>query len=102
MCEEMRGCMNRRETVRVLAAGVGFWLTPAEVRRAAEFAAKARPAGGGYGPKFFTPHEWEAVRGLVDLVIPRDGRSRSATHAVVPEWKGCPDEQLKNLGVKYP
>ena len=23
-------------------------------------------------------------------------------NVVVPEWKGCPDEQLKKLGVKYP
>src|SRR3989441_3020560 len=82
----MRGCMTRRETVRVLAAGVGFWLTRAEVRRVAEFAAKARSAGRGYEPKFFTPHEWETVRVLVDLVIPRDGRSGSATDAGVPEF----------------
>ena len=82
----MRGCMNRRETVKVLAAGVGFWLTPLEVRRAAEFAAKARSAGSGYEPKFFTPPEWETVRVLVDLVIPRDGRSGSATDAGVPEF----------------
>ena len=78
--------MNRRETVKVLAAGVGFWLTPLEVRRAAEFAATARSAGRGYEPKFFTPHEWETVRVLVDLVIPRDGRSGSATDAGVPEF----------------
>ena len=78
--------MNRRETVKVLAAGVGFWLTPLEVRRAAEFAAKARSVGRGYEPKFFTPHEWETVRVLVDLVIPRDGRSGSATDAGVPEF----------------
>ena len=78
--------MNRRETVKALAAGVGFWLTPLEVRRAAEFAAKARSVGRGYEPKFFTPHEWETVRVLVDLVIPRDGRSGSATDAGVPEF----------------
>ena len=78
--------MNRRETVKALAAGVGFWLTPVEVRRAAEFAAKARSGGRGYEPKFFTPHEWETTRVLVDLVIPRDGRSGSATDAGVPEF----------------
>src|SRR5213593_368537 len=82
----MRGCMNRRETVKVLAAGVGFWLTPLEVRRAAEFTAKARLAGRGYEPTFFTPHEWETVRVLVDLIIPRDERSGSATDAGVPEF----------------
>jgi len=78
--------MNRRETVKALAAGVGFWLTPVEVRRAAEFAARARSGGRGYEPKFFTPHEWETTRLLVDLVIPRDGRSGSATDAGVPEF----------------
>src|SRR2546428_11016244 len=84
----MRGCMNRRETVRVLAAGVGFWLTPAEVRRAAEFAAKARSAGGGYEPKFFTPHEWGTGGVLVDLVLPRHGRSRRATGPGLPRVLG--------------
>ena len=78
--------MNRRETVKVLAAGVGFWVTPLQVQRAAAFVAKARSAGRGYEPKFFTPHEWETVRVLVDLVIPRDGRSGSATDAGVPEF----------------
>jgi gluconate 2-dehydrogenase subunit 3-like protein len=78
--------MDRRETIKVLAAGLGFWLTPAEVRHAAEFVAKARSAGTPYEPKFFTPHEWETVRVLVDLVIPRDARSGSATDALVPEF----------------
>src|SRR5437899_3044241 len=82
----MRRRMNRRETVKARAAGVGFWLTPVEVRRAAEFAARARSGGRGYEPKFFTPHEWETTRLLVDLVIPRDGRSGSATDAGVPEF----------------
>ena len=78
--------MNRRETVKVLAAGVGFWVTPLQVQRAAAFVAKARSAGRGYEPKFFTPHEWQTVRVLVDLAIPRDGRSGSATDAGVPEF----------------
>jgi hypothetical protein len=37
-------------------------------------------------PIFFTPHEWETVRILVDLIIPRDDRSGSATDAGVPEF----------------
>ena len=94
--------MNRRETVKVLAAGVGFWLTPLEVRRAAEFAATARSAGSGYEPKFFTPHEWETVRVLVDLVIPRDGRSGSATDAGVPEFMDfvLGDEPSRRTGMR--
>ncbi|HEU4564387.1 MAG TPA: gluconate 2-dehydrogenase subunit 3 family protein [Gemmatimonadaceae bacterium] len=37
-------------------------------------------------PAFFTPHEWETVRALADMVIPRDERSGSATDAGVPEF----------------
>src|SRR2546428_1941222 len=78
--------MTRRETVKVLAAGVGFWLTPLEVRRAAEFAAKARSAGRGYEPKFFTPHESETRRVLGHLVFPRDTPPRNATDGGLPEF----------------
>ena len=58
----------------------------------------ARPAGSDAGaqgdrrprsafkPKFFTPHEWATVRVLVDLIIPKDERSGSATDAAVPEF----------------
>jgi gluconate 2-dehydrogenase gamma chain len=78
--------MNRRDTIKLLAGAAAFSLTPAEVRHAAEFAARARSTGRGYEPKFFTPHEWETVRVLVDVVIPRDARSGSATEAGVPEF----------------
>ncbi len=46
----------------------------------------AAQAGTPYSPTFFTAHEWETVRVLVDLVIPRDDRSGSATEAGVPEF----------------
>lgn len=36
--------------------------------------------------KFFTDGEWETVRALSDIVIPRDERSGSATDAAVPEF----------------
>ena len=39
-----------------------------------------------YTPKFFSRHEWQTVRVLVDYVIPRDARSGSATEAKVPEF----------------
>jgi hypothetical protein len=42
--------------------------------------------GASFQPRFFTPHEYETVRVLVDLVIPRDERSGSATDAGVPEF----------------
>jgi len=36
--------------------------------------------------KFFSDGEWETVRTLADIVIPRDERSGSATDAAVPEF----------------
>ena len=46
----------------------------------------ARKTGAPFKPKFFTSHEYETVRMLVDLIIPRDERSGSATDAGVPEF----------------
>ena len=50
---------------------------------------RARPGGeegGAFKPKFFTAHEYATVGVLVDLIIPRDERSGSATDAGVPEF----------------
>jgi gluconate 2-dehydrogenase gamma chain len=37
-------------------------------------------------PKFFTAHEYATVRVLVDMIIPRDAKSGSATEAGVPQF----------------
>ena len=82
--------IDRREALQIfagiplLAAG----LTPRDVARAA---AQVRIAQSpdrpiAFTPAFFTAHEWESVRVLVDLIIPRDARSGSATDALVPEF----------------
>ena len=61
-------------------------------RGAAGASARAGRAGGRdedrtpFKPKFFTPHEYATVRMLVDIVIPKDERSGSATDAGVPEF----------------
>ena len=61
--------------------------TPAEAGRALSLSREARGrAAAGYAPAFFTEHEWETVRILVDLIIPKDERSGSATDAGVPEF----------------
>jgi gluconate 2-dehydrogenase subunit 3-like protein len=39
-----------------------------------------------YAPKFFSAHEYATVRVLVDIIIPADERSGSATEARVPEF----------------
>src|SRR2546428_9895295 len=80
--------MKRREAVRLLAVAplaAAFSWGPESARDAALLAREAlrqRP----YEPKNFTAHEWETVRVLVDLILPKDERSGSATEAGVPEF----------------
>lgn len=84
--------MDRREAVGLLSALPflgGLPLPPAAAQRGARFVRALRtapPAPQAYEPKFFTAHEWQTVRLLADLVIPRDERSGSATDAGVPEF----------------
>ena len=84
--------IGRRGALKLMGGvpvAVGFALSTAEAQVAHEHAAKAVAAassGFPYKPKFFTPHEWQTVRTLVDLIIPRDERSGSATDAGVPEF----------------
>ena len=81
--------ISRRDAVRLLAAApvaAAFEWTPQAIREAAAKAHGALQRGTPYQPKRFTAHEWETVRLLVDLIIPRDERSGSATEAGVPEF----------------
>jgi gluconate 2-dehydrogenase gamma chain len=84
---------NRRTMLRLLAAApaaAGFAWTEAEAQQAHTHAQAAQTAatrgGVAFKPKFFTAHEWATVRMLVDIIIPRDERSGSATEAGVPEF----------------
>lgn len=92
MKEEDRADMSRREAVGLVAVmplAIALGLTPPGSDRASRVArqtAAVRATGGGLEPAFFTRHEYETVRVLVDLVIPRDERSGSATEAGVPEF----------------
>ncbi|MBI3981748.1 MAG: gluconate 2-dehydrogenase subunit 3 family protein [Gemmatimonadetes bacterium] len=81
--------IDRRRAVGILAAvplAAGFDVSALDLERAARTLADLRRRGQQYQPRFFTPHEWETVRILVDLIIPRDERSGSATDAGVPEF----------------
>lgn len=78
--------MNRRDAIGALSASVAaFRLAPGEIEQAVRAARQAR-AGGTFLPTWFTDHEWTTIRVLVDLIIPRDARSGSATEAGVPEF----------------
>jgi len=84
--------LPRRSALRLIGGAplaVGFGLTAVDARLAhahAEKAVKAAARGTAYKPAFFTPHEWQTVRFLVDQILPRDERSGSATDAGVPEF----------------
>jgi gluconate 2-dehydrogenase gamma chain len=85
--------ISRRAALEILgaapAAAAMMWTT-AEAEQAhaqADHAkAQATTAGARFKPKFFTAHEYATVGVLVDLIIPRDDRSGSATEAGVPEF----------------
>lgn len=69
------------------AAAALVW-TDVEARQAHEHAVAAQAAkpAAPFKPKFFTAHEYATVGVLVDLIIPRDERSGSATDAGVPAF----------------
>ena len=85
--------MNRRSLLKILSAApvaASFALTDVEAQEAHHLAQTARQtarqAGVAYTPKFFTPAEYQTVRILSDLIIPKDERSGGAIDAGVPEF----------------
>lgn len=92
--------IDRREALALLAKAhlsIAFACTGAE-------AALAQSAlSSGYRPTFFSDREYATVRMLVDMLIPRDERSGSATDARVPEFMDFlmsdqPERQLAMRG----
>lgn len=82
--------MERRDMLKLMATlPLGAWsLAADDVGAAAQRAAGVMMADQPevFVPAFFNALEWRTVRVLVDLVIPRDERSGSATDAGVPEF----------------
>ncbi len=85
--------ISRRKALKTLGAvplAAGFTWTPAEAEQAQQKSATARAGATAakkpFKPAFFAPHEWATVRLLVDVIIPKDERSGSATDAGVPEF----------------
>jgi len=84
--------LPRRDVIKFLAAAPlsAFAVTALDLEAAAaetrDTLKRLADAGQAYRPKVFTQPQWQAVRILVDLVIPKDDRSGSATDAMVPEF----------------
>lgn len=84
---------NRRTLLKVISSApvaAAFALTEAEAAQAHHQAQAARQAAKQartvYKPTFFTEHEYDTVKVLVDVILPKDERSGSATEAGVPEF----------------
>ena len=94
---------DRRDFVKFLAAAplAHFAVTALDLEEASirtrETLERLAERGQQYQPKVFTPAEWRTVRILVDLVIPRDARSGSATDAKVPEFMDVFMETRENM-----
>ena len=83
--------MTRRQALQLMALtalAAACERGSPEAERASRAVARnaGQPGFPGAKPQFFTAHEWETVRTLSDIVIPRDARSGSATEAGVPEF----------------
>jgi hypothetical protein len=83
------------------AAAALTW-TGEEAVRAHEARQAAARAGAKFQPKFFTAHEYATVGALVDLIIPKDERSGSATEAGVPEFMDfiCLDQPNRQTAMR--
>ena len=85
--------ISRRRALALIgaapAAAALVW-TPADAAEAHEHAAQAvaeaAKQAAPYARKFFTAHEYATVGVMVDLIIPKDERSGSATDAGVPQF----------------
>ncbi len=81
--------MNRREAIKLVATASAALWTPEEAASARAKATAVRAqseAGASFQPEFFSAHEYDTVCMVVDLIIPADNRSGSATEAGVPEF----------------
>jgi gluconate 2-dehydrogenase gamma chain len=94
---------ERRDFIKFMAAApmAHLAVTALDLEEAAirtrETLEKLAERGQQYQPKVFNAHEWNTVRVLVDLVLPRDARSGSATDAQVPEFMDVFMETRENM-----
>jgi len=92
MSEERRAGRSRREvlkTAATAAAVAALPITPADAERAlahVEVALQQQAQGTVYKPRYFKADEWRQIRVIVDLIIPKDAKSGSATDAGVPQY----------------
>lgn len=89
MSDDSNKGISRRAALKLLGAvpltGALHW-TPDAFSRATQMLQQDDAEAPDTKRKFFSAHEDATIRILVDLIIPRDDRSGSATEARVPEF----------------
>jgi hypothetical protein len=94
---------DRRDFIKFMAAApmAHLAVTALDLEEAAAHTRatleKLAERGQEYQPKVFTADEWRTVRVLVDIVLPKDARSGSATDAKVPEFMDVFMETRENM-----
>lgn len=81
--------VSRRDAIKsfsLVGLAAALDVTLPQLERATHAMAELAQQQPAFTPRFFSRHEWQTVRVLVDYVIPRDSRSGSATDAKVPEF----------------
>lgn len=92
--DDVRRTISRRRALTILGmvpAAAAIGQVPQTQKPVNPPATSANPAttqtvGAQRAPRFFNKHEWATLGMLTDYIIPRDGRSGSATDAKVPEY----------------
>ena len=89
----MSAGISRRDILKTLAltaaGGSVLQVIPAQAAEYAHQAVrkdKAAAASGKYTPKYFTPHQYETLSSLCDMIIPKDAKSGGAIEAGAPEF----------------
>ena len=86
--------LSRRDLLRVIGSsvtlttcGVGV-LTPAFAQHVHQEVSTAKSLAGGldYKPLYFTPHQFQTMRKLAELIMPADEHSPGATEAGAAEY----------------
>jgi len=95
--------LSRRRLLKALsvtAAGSAVRLVPlaaAEKAHRIVHAEKAASAAGSYKPKFFSPRQYQTLRGLCQTIIPPDQESGGAIEAGAPEFIDLLTSENKEL-----
>jgi gluconate 2-dehydrogenase gamma chain len=78
--------ISRRQLLRGLSLSAGLVTLEAAQHAHSAVADEKRAANGEYTPKGFTPHEFQTLRRLSDLIVPADDHSPGALDAGAAEW----------------